>query len=213
MSGEGSTPFFHTWRPFVKCSCYFFGADVSFISPCIFHNISLVKPYPTFAVALSDSPQPMRSQKLYRNLFLPLTNQNWKGNLNSLEGKYWQIPSWRETYGFTAPLPHFPNPHSNLQTHQSQFDWTEWDQRRVPRSVKSGLKYQLSTVWLQKGKHPSWSETSFLSRCSKGVIHYQVYGTRSGSTVHYFRFLAQFTRKVSCQWPSVGHGRFGLGIK
>lgn len=168
---------FHPLLPYLKtiCQvflCYFLGADVSFISPSIFHNISLVKPYHTFAALLSDSPQPMQSQKLYRNLFLPSIHQNWNGNLNSLEEKYWQIPSWRETYGSTAPLPHFSNPHSNLQTHQSQFDWTGWDQRRVLRSVKSGLKYQLSTVWLQKEKHPSWSETSFLSRRSKGVIHY-----------------------------------------
>lgn len=57
--------------------------------------------------------------------------------------------------------------------------------------MKSGFKYQLSSVWLQKGKHPSWSETSFLSRRSKSVIHYEVYGVRAGSTVHYVRIPAR----------------------
>lgn len=68
--------------------------------------ISLVKPYPTFVALLWDSPQSIWSQKLYPNLFLLSINQNWRGNLISLEKDMGKFPA-EEKHTVHTPTPTF----------------------------------------------------------------------------------------------------------
>lgn len=98
--------------------CSLFQADISFISPSIFHLSNHILPLWLFIGMLTN---PFRAKSYIRISSYHRSIKIEKGILFP-QRKILANSQLKRNIWVTPPLPRFPNPYSNLQTYQSQFD-------------------------------------------------------------------------------------------